>query len=69
MIQGSKAVVLLDPPRVTNGTRCVITKLPANTTEANISHDKYAGHDHIIHHIHQCLLTQPCLLNLDDFSF
>ena len=38
----------LDPPRVTNGTRCVITKLSANTIEAKISHGKYAGHDIII---------------------
>ena len=38
---------LLDPSRVTNGTRCVITKLSANTIEANISHGKYAGHDHM----------------------
>ena len=29
----------LDPPKVTNGTRCVITKLSANTLEARISHD------------------------------
>ena len=28
----------LDPPKVTNGTRCVITKLSANTIEARISH-------------------------------
>ena len=26
----------LDPPRATNGTRCVITKLSANTIEARI---------------------------------
>ena len=38
----------LDPPRVTNGTRCVITKLSANTIEAKISHGKYAGHNIII---------------------
>ena len=38
---------LLDPSRVTNGTRCVITKLSANTIEAKISHGKYAGHDHM----------------------
>ena len=38
----------LDPPKVTNGTRCVITKLSANTTEAKISHGRYAGHDIII---------------------
>ena len=38
----------LDPPRVTNGTRCVITKLSANTIEARISHGRYAGHDIII---------------------
>ena len=41
----------LDPPRVTNGTRCVITKLSANTIEAKISHGRYAGHDIIIPHI------------------
>ena len=35
----------LDPPRVTNGTRCVITKLSANT---RISHGRYVGHDIII---------------------
>ena len=38
----------LDPPKVTNGTRCVITKLSANTIEARISHGRYAGHDIII---------------------
>ena len=38
----------LEPPRVTNGTRCVITKLSANTIEARISHGRYAGHDIII---------------------
>ena len=38
----------LDPPKVTNGTRCVITKLSANTIEAKISHGKYAGHNIII---------------------
>ena len=35
-------------PRVTNGTRCVITQLSANTKEARISHGRYAGHDIII---------------------
>ena len=39
----------LDPPKVTNGTRCVITKLSANTIEAKISHGRYAGYDIIIH--------------------
>ena len=34
----------LDPSRVTNGTRCVISKLSANTIETKISHGKYAGH-------------------------
>ena len=38
----------LDPPRVTNGTRCVITKLSANTIEARISYGWYIGHDIII---------------------
>ena len=38
----------LDPPKVTNGTRCVVTKLSANTIEARISHGRYAGHDIII---------------------
>ena len=38
----------LDPPKVTNGTRCVITKLSANTIEARISYDRYAGRDIII---------------------
>ena len=38
----------LDPPRVTNGTRCVITKLSANTIETRISHGRYVGHDIII---------------------
>ena len=38
----------LDPPKVTNGTRCVITKLSANTIEAKISHGRYAGQDIII---------------------
>ena len=41
----------LDPPKVTNGTRCVITKLSANTIEARISHGNYAGHGIIIPHI------------------
>ena len=36
------------PPKVTNGTRCVITKLSANTIEARISHSRYAGHGIII---------------------
>ena len=35
-------------PKVTNGTRCVITKLSAITIEARISHGRYAGHDVII---------------------
>jgi len=38
----------LDPPRVTNGTRCVITKLSANSLEAKISHGRHAGHEIII---------------------
>ena len=38
----------LDHPRVTNGTRCVITKLSANTIEARISHGRFIGHDIII---------------------
>ena len=38
----------LDPPKVTNGTRCVITKLSANTIEARISHGRHAGQDIII---------------------
>ena len=38
----------LDPPKVTNGTRCVITKLSANTIEARISQGRYAGQDIII---------------------
>ena len=38
----------LDPPKVTNGTRCVIKKLFANTIEARISHGRYAGQDIII---------------------
>ena len=38
----------LDPPKVTNGTRCVITKLSANTIEARISHGRYAGQNIII---------------------
>ena len=41
----------LDPPKVTNGTRCMITKLSANTIEARISHSRHAGHDIIIPHI------------------
>ena len=40
-------LLLLDPSRVTNDTRCVFTKLSANTIEAKISHGKYAGHDHM----------------------
>ena len=38
----------LDSPKVTNGTRCVITRLSASTIEARISHGRYAGHDIII---------------------
>ena len=34
----------LDPPRVTNGIRCVIIKLSADTIEAKISPSQYAGH-------------------------
>ena len=41
----------LDLFKVTNGTRCVITKLSANTIEARISHGRYAGHDIINAHI------------------
>ena len=41
----------LDPLKVTNGTRCVMTKLSANTIEARISHGRQAGHDIIIPHI------------------
>ena len=32
-------------PKVTNGIRCVITKLSADTIEARISHGRYAGQD------------------------
>ena len=56
----------LDPPKVTNGTRCVITKLSANTIEAKISHGRYAGEDIIIP---RTPLIQHCLLSLDGFSF
>ena len=47
---GAQIIILrsLDPPRVTNGTRCVVTKLSANTIEAKISHGRHAGHDIII---------------------
>ena len=38
----------LDPPKVTNDTRCVITKLSTNTIEARISHGRYVGQDIII---------------------
>ena len=38
----------MDSPKVTNGTRCVVTKLSANTMEAKISHGRYAGHDIIV---------------------
>jgi len=50
---GAPIIILrsLDPPQVTNGTRCVITKLPANTIEAKISSGRHAGHDIIIHRI------------------
>ena len=33
---------------MTNGTRCVITKLSANSIEAKISHGRYEGHAIII---------------------
>jgi len=47
---GAPIIILrsLDPPRVTNGTRCVITKLSANTIDAKISHGRHAGHNIII---------------------
>ena len=47
---GEPVIILrsLDPPRVTNGTRCVITKLSANTIEAKISHGGYADYNIII---------------------
>ena len=47
---GAPIIILrsLDPPRVTNGTRCVITKLSANCIEAKISHGRHAGHEIII---------------------
>ena len=47
---GAPIIILrsLDPPQVTNGTRCVITKLSANSIEAKISHGKHAGHEIII---------------------
>jgi len=47
---GAPIIILcsLDPPRVTNGTRCVITKLSANSIEAKISHGRYEGHAIII---------------------
>ena len=38
----------LDRPKVTNGTRRVITKLSANTIEARISHGRHAGQDIIV---------------------
>ena len=39
----------LDPPRVTNGTRCAITKLSVNIIEARISHGRYVGHASLFH--------------------
>ena len=47
---GTPIIILhsLDPPRVTNGSRCVTTKLSANSTEAKISHGIHAGHEIII---------------------
>ena len=59
----------LDPPKVTNGTRCVITKLSANTIEAKISHGRYAGHDIIIPRIPLIPSNSTLPLNLDGFSF
>jgi len=43
---GAPIIILrsLDPPRVTNGTRCIITKLSANSIEAKSSHGRHAGH-------------------------
>ena len=38
----------LNPPKITNGARCAITKLFANTIEARIFHSRYAGQDIII---------------------
>ena len=47
---GAPIIILhsLDPPRVTNGTRCVVTKLSSNTIEAKTSNGRHAGHDIII---------------------
>ena len=41
-------IIILHSPKVTNGTRRVITKLSANTIEVRISHGRYADHDIII---------------------
>ena len=40
---GAPIIILrsLEPPRVTNGTRCVITKLSANCIDAKISHGRH----------------------------
>ena len=58
----------LDPPRVMNSTRCVITKLSANTIEAKLSHGRHAGHDIIIPWI-PLIATPHCHLSLDVCSF
>jgi len=44
---GAPIIILcsLDPPRVTNGTRCIITWLSANTIDAKISCGIHADHN------------------------
>ena len=47
---GAPIIILrsLDPPRVNNGSRCMILKLSANSVEAKISHGIHASHGIII---------------------
>ena len=59
----------LDPPKVTNGTRCAITKLSANTIETRISHGRYAGYDIIIPRIPLIPSNSTLPLSSDSFSF
>ena len=56
----------LNPPKVTNGTRCVMT---TNSIEARISHGRYAGHDIIIPHIPLIPSNSKSPLSSDNFSF
>ena len=50
---GAPIIILrsLDPPKVTNGTRCIITSLSPNVINAGISSGRYIGEEITIPHI------------------